>query len=81
MKNINDPLIVGVIIFGEAEVQTESTAQYAIIHSNFSMWAMFINYSAAKLRRENPFQCLSLQVTHLITLGRNVAGQSTTWKS
>ena len=43
MRNIavNDPiekvLIVGVDIVGEAEVQTESTAQYTIIHSNFSM--------------------------------------------
>ena len=81
MRNIavNDPtekaLIIGVAIVDEAEVQTESTAQYTIIHSNFSMWVLFENYSAAKLRRENHFQSLSLQVTHLATLSRNVAGQ------
>ena len=27
-------------IFGEAEVQTKSTAQYTITHSNFSMWTI-----------------------------------------
>ena len=43
MRNIavNDSsekaLIIGVEIVGEAEVQTESTAQYTIIHSNLSM--------------------------------------------
>ena len=82
---VDDPsekaLIVSVEIFGEAEVQTENTAQYTIIHSNFCMSAMFVNYSAAKVHRENQFQPLSLQVTHLITPGRNVKGRSLTWIS
>ena len=68
-------------IVGEAEVQTERTAQYTIIHSNFSMWVLYANYSTVKLCCKKQFQSLSLQVTHLITLGRNVTGQSPTWKS
>ena len=55
--SVNDPIglahIVGVASYSEALPRSKDIAQYTITHSKFSMCAIFLNYSAAEIYREN----------------------------
>ena len=64
-----------------AESEIQIIPPCTMMISNFSMWALFVKRSVAKLHKQYYFLSQPVQVTHFIISHRNIEEKTLTWKS